>query len=153
MSEKLNFPLPYDYSKDELNVYTFSTVSGVKYIAYFIEINYFETSKAYSFSFEKEGEGGRKTHDKRVAATIISIIKDFFMKNSDSLIYTCDNTDNRHQARKIVFNRWFKSHSKEEFIIHDKEKDNLLMSIIVENNNPLVKLIIEEFNDFFSLLE
>ncbi len=75
------------------------------------------------------------------------------MKNSDSLIYTCDNTDNRHQARNIVFNRWFKTHNRGEFIIHDKEKDNLLMSIIIENNNPLIKLILEEFDDFFSFLE
>lgn len=37
MIEISNLPPPYDYVKDELNVYTFYTKSGAKYIAYFIE--------------------------------------------------------------------------------------------------------------------
>ena len=50
MSVKSNFPLPYDYYINELNLYSFSTKSGAKYIAYFIEINFFEVTKVYSFN-------------------------------------------------------------------------------------------------------
>lgn len=154
MIEISNLPPPYDYVKDELNVYTFYTISGAKYIAYFIEEHSFETCKVYSFSFEKEEEGLKKIHDQRISTTIAKIIKDFFLKNNDSLIYTCDSIDYKHRYRNILFKKWFKLYnSQKKYIVHNNEKDDLIMAIIIEKGNPLKSTIFEEFDEFFSYLE
>ena len=120
------------------------------YTAYFIEMPFFESGKVYSFSFEKEG--GTTTYDKRVSLTITKIIRDFFQKNSHSLIFTCDSADSRHKVRNVLFRRWFNSFAGKEYIKHDRAANDLLASIIVESDNPLKTDIIQEFNEYFSAL-
>ena len=150
MNVESNLLLPYDYYVNDSNVYIFSTVSGAKYTAYFIEMSFFESCKLYSFSFEKEN--GYGFYDKRISITIFQIIKDFFEKNTDSLIFTCENSDRKHGFRNVLFRRWFNSYSGKEYIKHDKEQDDLIISIILQTDNPLKDIILEEFDDIFNQL-
>ncbi len=140
--------LPYDYSVNNSNVYIFLTISGRQYTAYFLEMNFFESCKLYSFSFEKTD--GAKEYDDRVSITIVEIIRAFFKKNMDSLVFTCDSSDEKHEARKRLFRQWFNTHSKQEYIKHDKEDDDLLVSIIIQSNNPLRDIITKEFDALIS---
>ena len=147
-----NLLLPYKYHQEEGKLrYKFTTISGAEYTAYFIEQNYFETCLMYELSFEKEGGG--KIYDKRVSHTIISIAKEFFRKNSSSLIFICDNTDNRHKSRSILFNRWFNTHPDSGFLKYNIVLESIAASIIVEKDNPLKEMILSEFKGLIKYID
>lgn len=79
-----------------LNDY-FPPVIGV----YGIEIYLFEFFCGDSKSQIKKGK------DKRVYATIMHLLSEFFIKNDSRLIiFICDNSDGRGKHRKALFKKW-----------------------------------------------
>lgn len=90
--------------------------------------------------------------DQRVAITISKIISDFFAKNDDALIFTCDNYDKKHQYRDILFERWYNKYSQGDYIKHNRCSEDVYSSIICYRCNPLRNEIFTEFNRYFDEL-
>lgn len=105
----------------------------------------------YSFSFEKNGNE-KSRYDKLVVATIIQIIADFFEKNENTLLFTCDENDGKQHSRNILFHRWYKFYGLNNFDKFDKKINNTFSSIIIQKRNPLYSEIINEFEEFISYL-
>lgn len=140
--------LPYNYEIKE-NSYHFITISGVEYIAYFLEMNMFNACKVYSFSFERPQQGN-STYDLRVGITILKIIGDFFEKNENTLLFTCDDGDGKQHYRNRLFDNWYKKYGVNEFDKHDKNIYETFTSIIIRKDNPFYKETINEFEEFVS---
>ena len=86
----------------------------------------------------------------------ITLILSFLSDHTNSIIYTCDNIDNRHHARNRKFNIWFNRHQSTDlekydsaFIVEDTE---ILASLIIHAQNPfkeeLIKVFIEQVDEY-----
>ena len=127
----------------------------------------------YSISFSKEDivlggcvtyqliirkiEEVKSQHDPKVEATILSIIREFFRSNLEVMLYLCDTSDGREETRNRLFLSWFERYAQNnQFTIckaHTKiEGEGLFFCIVVENRNPKLKAITEDFKDKAAML-
>lgn len=56
-------------------------------------------------------------YDRRIEITIVAIISVFLSEKENSVIYICDDSDNRHHIRKRKFDGWFKKNQTGELEI------------------------------------
>lgn len=77
----------------------------------------------------------------------------FFNDNKNSLIYVCNNLDNREQARYRKFDIWFKRNQMsliEKYDVNFIMKDvQILASLILHVQNPHKDLLIKLFYDLY----
>lgn len=127
----------------------------------------------YSVSFNKEDivlggcvtyqliirkiEEVKSSHDPKVEATILAIINEFFRSNNEIMLYLCDTSDGREESRDRLFLSWFERHAqKERFTIcraHTTvEGEGLFLCIIIDNRNPKLKAIVEDFKEKADML-
>ncbi|MFC4677227.1 DUF6169 family protein, partial [Dysgonomonas termitidis] len=133
--------------------YSFITVSGIEYTAYFICCSNYDKSleNTFMFNFEHKGERAAKTSDPRIRETILCIIELFFQNNRNSMIYICDSLDGRELCRKRLFDIWgnecrdrFRHIHKEE--LHEEgEYYTLCSSLLVHVENPDMEQVIQSF--------
>ena len=53
--------------------------------------------------------------DKRIALTVIHILRQFFSRNENAMIMICDNLDGKEQKREMLFSRWFMQYNEEAY--------------------------------------
>ena len=128
--EKINAHSPYKVSYAPNGDFVFATNLDIHYL----------------ISFDKQ----RSPHDAKVEQAILAILNVFFEENLDVLLYMCDDSDGREANRNRLFLAWFKKHAApERFTIRTAsaivEGKGFYAAIIVENRNPLLKNIIEDF--------
>ena len=95
-----------------------------------------------------KGEGSGP-HDERVKDSILSILQDFFVNESNILGYTCDVSDGRQLARKILFNRWFDKYNDGRLKKFDFQTDNVYVSLIINKDYFAID---EAVNDISQLI-
>ena len=104
----LHSPLPYEVlKKDELN-YEFVNRDGIKYHLFFMPVFdlYPDLVNTYSFSIEREGTNPHPL-DRRIAATVVDVLRRFFQNVDNAMIMVCDSTDGKQHKRRNLFDRWF----------------------------------------------
>lgn len=154
---ELNLQAPYKIERQQDGKYTFVTISGVVYIAYFIEIPFGNgIEDVYSFSFETINEP--QAFDERIYATIFQILHEFFLNNQNSMLFVCDSNDDKESARLRLFDRWYKDQEVNDFILkYDKSVKlpdfDLHSSILINKKNPLKDQILLKFNEYIDLLK
>lgn len=127
-----------NFSEDSL-VYCFSTDHGVEYKAYFLPF-VFSGVKLYHFGFNTEKVSLKKVYDKKIQATIVAIIMDFFKRTENALLIVCDTQDGRQLARKRLFDKWYRSDGintlfeKNDF---DNSENHFHASFFIKSDNPL----------------
>lgn len=93
-------PCPYDIYKTPFG-YDFITKDGTRYSLSFIQVD--SIYPLYSFSIDRCSDS--YCYDKRVKATILFVLKDFFENEYNAMLYTCDIADGKHFARFRLFNK------------------------------------------------
>ena len=92
-------------------------------------------------------------YDERIEVTIVHILSAFFEDNKNSLIYVCDNLDNRQQARFRKFHSWFKKNKTDSLekydVIFNALEMQILASLIVHAQNPDKDLLVSLFLDLY----
>lgn len=127
----------------------------------------------YSVSFNKEDivlggcatyqliirkiEEKRSRHDPKMETTILAIINEFFDSNMEVMLYLCDTSDGREESRDRLFLSWFERYDNyKRFTIcraHTKvEGEGLFLCIVVDNRNPRLKAITDEFEEQAAML-
>lgn len=150
-----NLPNPYNVVKTEDFDYTFVTKDGIVYRAYFLDVSYLhpEFTDAYSFNIEPVGNIDTTRHpiDRRIGITIVSILKEFFKKNENSMLMACDNLDGKENKRRKLFDRWYDKYNNNALIKLDAALENdvykLHVSMYIGKMNPKLELLISAFNE------
>ncbi|MBI1779908.1 MAG: hypothetical protein HYR66_00825 [Sphingobacteriales bacterium] len=149
----------YLISKISERVYTFTSSIGCVYHCYF-----FDFSAAFSdypalaanvFGFNLElkekPEGVQKIPpDKKIAVTVVDIVKAFLNEKENTVIYICDTIDNRHKARFHKFNHWFEIFNDGNYLqlkgsIRAGGID-ILNALLMHRENPLANDFIEAYH-------
>ncbi|MBQ7056778.1 MAG: hypothetical protein IJM84_02370 [Bacteroidaceae bacterium] len=145
----INAVTPYRVVQSTEGDYWFCTDSAINYNISFHEE--FEIGGCMAFQFGIfNHEHKHAAFDPKIKETIIAIIIEFFNKNKNILLYTCDSSDRREKARNRLFIRWFKETDvNSKFTICTTETivegQGMYVAIIVENDNPRIDAIKEEF--------
>ena len=154
--DSINNKSPYLVKQSDDGDYVFQTAKGVIYGIGFIENDPLGGCETYQLSISNQNKM-HALYDPDVKNTILIIIDEFFQENLDGLLYMCDTSDSREAARNRLFLRWFeKSANPERFIIRTAnatiEGQGIYAAIIVENRNPLVQAIIDDFEQTAQML-
>ena len=150
-----NLLSPYKVIKTEDFDYTFVTKDDVVYRAYFLDVSYLhpQFSDAYSFNIEPVGDTDSTRHpmDRRIGVTIVSILKEFFMKNENSMLMACDNMDGKEDKRRKLFDRWYDNYNDNSLIKLDAALENeiykLHVSMYIGKLNPRREQLVSAFNE------
>jgi hypothetical protein len=106
---------PYLIQKIDEFTYGFTTSKGIEYYCSFLSYaEYFANHPdiaPYFFSFNLALKD-RKIKlppgtDKRIADTVVSIVGDFLISQTNAVVYVCDNSDGKESARARKFLSWF----------------------------------------------
>jgi Family of unknown function (DUF6169) len=105
---------PYNYTKASPGYYLFTTASGAVYRCYFTSYELFFSdypliaSKIFGFTLQQlHRPPGKYGVDKRIADTVVTIVRRFLEKKTNAVVYVCDNSDNLHKPRFYKFTQWF----------------------------------------------
>lgn len=137
--------------------FIFQTDEGIHYsISFSKEEIMLGECESYQFIIRKIEEA-HIPHDPKVKTTILAIINEFFRSNLNILLYICDTSDHREEARNRLFLTWFEHNAEPgRFIIRtantEVEGEGFYAAIIVENRNPKLNDIIEEFEQTSRML-
>ncbi|MBO4906408.1 MAG: hypothetical protein J5486_05160 [Bacteroidaceae bacterium] len=147
--ERINSKSPYKVTVIN-NGLSFTTTKGLHYVVRFFEDNPIGGCDTYQFSFARKEEDSMG-EDPYVRFTLFAIIDEFFLTNSDVLLYICDTSDNREAARNRLFIRWFKQSAQpHRFTIKAAnamvDGQGIYAAIIVENCNPKLQDITADFD-------
>jgi Family of unknown function (DUF6169) len=109
---------PYKYKVSKLYNYSFTTDAGFEYFCYFTPYgDYFYeypeiASKIFSFDIRLKNRIDKpKGTDKRIADTVIDIVGEFLMSQINAVVYICDPSDGKGNARFKKFKSWFEYYS------------------------------------------
>lgn len=147
--DHINEHAPYYVMLSPRGSYIFETTRGIHYSISFEEDAPLGGCNTYQFIIEKIDKV-RSSHDAKVEPTILAIIEEFFEEHLDVLLYMCDDSDGREANRNRLFLTWFQRNAQpERFTIRSAhaiiEGKGFYAAIIVENRNPLLEAITEDF--------
>lgn len=142
------------------NDYEFYTTYGSAYVVSFIDAGvyfkqHFLNNRIFTVDIKQTDTGPYNYYDYVVGITVAEIISHFF-ESVDNLVvlYICDPTDGRINARIRKFNKWFLYFNNgdfkklEETILSSNFK--LIASFVFHKNNPFaydLPAIIDEAKD------
>ncbi|UUF12637.1 MULTISPECIES: DUF6169 family protein [Flavobacterium] len=161
-------PTPYRYFLNENpQFYYFITKNQIEYrIAFIVDetfsaISGLEIDNIFQIIIEKVSDEIEKL-DPGVSATIQSIIIAFFKNSQNSMLYVCDDKDNKSIKRFNLFNRWYLRSGLHNTIL---KKDNLIncrsknqhtiiySSLLYHKENKNKETIIEIYNTLQEVLD
>ena len=147
--ERINRNTHYTVFANTDDAYIFYTRQGIVYEVSFDEDKPIGGCDTYQVTIRKvnQAEG---SHDPFVRDTILSIIEEFFESNQSVLLYICDTSDGRQQARNMLFLRWLRDYDTSgRYRISTcnvvVEGEMWYTAIIVRVDNPLCDTVTAEF--------
>jgi Family of unknown function (DUF6169) len=143
------------------NSYYFSTDNEIEYVVKFKDTSYIFDGRldfeVYAFEMVIEIEENpleiKPPLDSKMPLTVATIFKDFCEHfNERVIIYICDSSDVRQEARRRKFNQWVDLFKGDDFMKFDtaiKENDKITYhsSLIIKSDNPYKLQIIGAFID------
>ncbi|HFK5512758.1 TPA: DUF6169 family protein [Elizabethkingia anophelis] len=142
------FKLYYTYNSDEDDsAYEFKTENAILYrVAFIIDNGMFpkisetEDNYIYHLVIEKLTEV-HEPFDNKVGNTISLVIEEFFKNRKNSLIYFCNNSDDRGHVRAAKFERWYNNSNYKEYVYKesiklDFEDSSLYTGYLIHKENP-----------------
>lgn len=152
----INKKSPYEVKRALNGDYVFQTEKGVIYGVGFLVEEPLGNCETRQLSI-RNINNFHAAFDPNVKLTIILIIDEFFNVNMDCLLYICDTSDKREAARNRLFMKWFEeSAEKGRFSIRtanaEIEGQGFYAAVIVENRNPKVAAILEDFTSSAEML-
>jgi Family of unknown function (DUF6169) len=154
--------LPYNFLEKE-NDYRFETDKGIFYSVSFNDGSfYFINLPPYIPVFEMSikvvslGKYMTPPRDLRVEATIVAIFRLFFAEHENSVVYICDNLDEKQAARHRKFGTWFNRNTNKELEKYDShfvvDTQEIYASLILHNLNPfkqdLIKVFLKQAHEY-----
>jgi hypothetical protein len=147
---------PYKYILLKPDYYSFTTTAGTEYHCYFYTAEEIFSDypslakKAFGFNIVlKDNLSLQKGLDKRIAATVTTIVKAFLHEKENAVVYICDNSDNREKARFHKFTNWFKLYNDGSIVqlkgVVRAGNTNILNALLIHKDNPLLNDFIEAY--------
>ena len=149
-----------DNDPNEPNVFVFETINSIIYEVSFKPSGYIFANdpEIQSLVFEisvvviENPTGKRPPGDPLVPPTIARIFGSFFEQHERVVVYVCDTSDQRGQARQRKFTSWFSYYQGVEYAqfsdsIVDETGVIYFVSLIIRLDNPYRRRLLLAFDD------
>ena len=97
------------------------------------------------------GDPTTSPKDERIALTVRSVFRAFFLREHNVIVYVCDGLDHRHQARKRKFEGWFSRQNDGTLLKADNvaviDGSEIYNSIILHTHNESPEAILRAYED------
>lgn len=94
----------------------------------------------------------------KLRLTIFAIVEEFFEVNGhDTMLYLADTGDRKQAFRNRLFVRWFNIYEHRDLFVIKTAEGKMngqmnFLAIISRKDNPMLAMVIEEFNETISFL-
>lgn len=154
-----DIPYEYEFKGGVRNTYGFSTDAGIGYEISFVPSSYLfddypqidmEVFEMVISIVERPG-GVKLPADPLVSPTIFAIFEDFFLPQLQAIVYICDSSDGRANARQRKFSVWFYNQTQSTDLLAKLDRaipDNarvIYLSLIMSRLHPQFKEVIDIF--------
>jgi hypothetical protein len=143
---------PYDVYLTQTGILRFKTDFGVIITIDFIEDDLVTTGESYQVILANANKK-KSPNDEKVKDTVLAIASQFLEEHQSALIYLCETNDGKQLARERLFKSWINAYDYGmRFFcmftsIVDSEGVDNAAAIIIRNDNPKLKEIVNEFTD------
>ena len=108
------------------------------------------SKKVFGFNIVlKDNISLQKGLDKRIAATVVTILKNFIDEKKNAVVYICDNSDGREKARYHKFSHWFRQYNDGSIIqlkgVVRAGGTNILNALLIHKENKYLNDFIEAY--------
>ena len=86
--------------------YTFIADSGAEFSIGFMPDDLIQSDESYEFIIGNLN-GVKSPRDKKVKATVIAIVEEFFNANKATMLFLCSTSDGKQLMRGRLFKNWF----------------------------------------------
>lgn len=154
--DSINEQSPYWVIQLDDMLFRFVTKNGIRYRVGFYPDTFFLTEGAYHFFIEKV-QNESVPFDPDVFNVVSLIIEEFFRCQSNVMLYICDSTDNREEARSKLYRNWFESYSnKDKYTLADAaipfEGMSVYAGMLIRKDHPAYELVVDAFDSFVKLI-
>ena len=148
---EVNAHSSYQVSMERLGELNFMTDNGILYEVSFGEDQPIAGCETYQIIIRKVNQKSG-SFDLHVSETILAIIESFFNSNVSVLLYICDTSDGRQQARNKLFLKWLRENDQQgRYGIStcnvNVEGDMWYAAIILRRDYPLFFSVMKEFEE------
>lgn len=103
----INSCAPYAVKEDtQEGAYTFIADSGAEFSIGFMPDDLIQSDESYEFIIGNLN-GVKSPRDKKVKATVIAIVEEFFNANKATMLFLCSTSDGKQLMRGRLFKNWF----------------------------------------------
>ena len=150
----INTTSPYRVLEYEENTACFITDSGVVYMVGFIEETNMDIPNAYQLFITPKGRAKYVGTDVKIGQTIAEIVKSFFRRTDNVLVYICDTSDKMQAARNRKFKMWFHQYAgTDDFVfvseIMNVAEDEYFAAMIMKKSQLHTQETINAFHQYF----
>ncbi len=150
---KINSCAPYAVKEDtQEGAYTFIADSGAEFSIGFMPDDLIQSDESYEFIIGNLN-GVKSPRDKKVKATGIAIVEEFFNANKATMLFLCSTSDGKQLMRGRLFKNWFDTYKyRNRFtmvtstLLDEYGIDNVA-SVIIRNDNPNLGKVLAEFGE------
>ena len=150
---KINRCAPYVVKEDtQEGAYTFISDSGAEFSIGFMSDDLIRSDESYEFIIGNLN-GVKSPRDKKVKATVIAIVEEFFNANKTTMLYLCSTSDGKQLMRGRLFRNWFDTYKyRNRFtmvtstLVDEYGIDNVA-AVIIRNDNPNLGKVLAEFGE------
>ncbi|MBN8821050.1 MULTISPECIES: DUF6169 family protein [unclassified Spirosoma] len=164
MQKQEHQSLGYQFTHEQENTFLFRTSNRILYEVRFKPSGYiFANDPALEpFVFEisivviDNPTGNRPPGDPLVPPTIHSIFRVFFEQHERSVVYICDTSDKRGQARQRKFSSWLTLYGGRTYVqfndsLLDDSGEVYFVSLISKSTNPFRQRLIRAFHELITV--
>ena len=136
--------------------YYFRTDFDIVYTISFDEEAAFVEDKAYWFNLSNTSNK-KSPRDHKIRETIFVLLKEFFDKNPDILLYICDTSNDQQAQRDRLFLSWFNIYGNKRFsiltaLVADETEENYIAMILLKEH-PHYDAIVKRFNEEIAMFK
>lgn len=106
--DAINERSPYWVIQLDDMLFRFATRNGIRYHVGFYPDSFFLNEGAYHLFIERMHDDHTPA-DPLVFEVVSIIIEEFFTDNANVMLYICDPTDNRQEARARLYRHWYET--------------------------------------------
>ena len=151
--DAINSHAPYNVKEDiHEGAYTFIADSGAEFSIGFMPDDLIQSDDSYEFIIGNLN-GVKSPRDKKVRATVIAIVEEFFNANKATMLFLCSAYDGKQLMRGRLFKKWFDTYEyRNRFtmvtstLVDEYGIDNVA-AVIIRNDNPNLGKVLAEFGE------
>lgn len=154
--DAINEQSPYWVIQLDDMLFRFATRNGIRCHVGFYPDTFFLNEGAYHLFIERIHDDHTPA-DPLVFEMVSVIIEEFFRDNANVMLYICDPSDNRQEARARLYRHWYETYEHHDLYTLsdaaiDFEQSTVYAGMLLRKDHPAYQPVLDAFEAFVHLV-